>query len=77
LFWAASTAAGVALILLLFEPTRNLRPVLVLLAVAVAPSSAVLPQNFRRSLCHRSKTTESPWFHASTKSRSHTLANVG
>jgi hypothetical protein len=36
LLWAANTAAGVVLILLAFNPTRDLRPVLVLLAAAVA-----------------------------------------
>ena len=36
LFWAANTAAGVVLILLAFDPTRDLWPVLGLLAVAVA-----------------------------------------
>jgi hypothetical protein len=36
LFWAANTAAGVVLILLAFDRTRDLRPVLALLAVAVA-----------------------------------------
>jgi hypothetical protein len=35
LLWAANTAAGVALILLAFDPTRDLRPLLILLAVAV------------------------------------------
>ena len=34
LLWAANTTAGVVLILLLFDPTRDLRPVLALLAVA-------------------------------------------
>jgi hypothetical protein len=36
LLWGANTAAGVVLILLAFDPTRDLRPVLALLAVAVA-----------------------------------------
>jgi hypothetical protein len=35
LLWAANTAAGLVLILLLLDPTRGLWPVLVLLAVAV------------------------------------------
>jgi hypothetical protein len=35
LLWAANTAAGLVLILLLLDPTRDLRPVFVLLAVAV------------------------------------------
>jgi hypothetical protein len=34
LLWAANTAAGVVLILLAFDPTRDLRPILALLAVA-------------------------------------------
>jgi hypothetical protein len=43
MLWAANTAAGVVLILLVFDPTRDLRPVFALLAVAVgallAPSA--------------------------------------
>ena len=36
LVWAANTLAGVVLILMAFDPTRDLRPVLVLPAAAVA-----------------------------------------
>jgi hypothetical protein len=36
LLWAANTPAGVVLILLAFDPMRDLRPVLLLLAVALA-----------------------------------------
>jgi hypothetical protein len=39
LLWAANTAAGVVLILLAFDPTRDLRPVFVLLAVAVGEAA--------------------------------------
>jgi hypothetical protein len=34
--WAANTTAGLVLILLAFEPTRDLRPVLALLGIAAA-----------------------------------------